>query len=89
MREYVVWREGWTRDNDGEHIDAESPRRACEKWAEKSDYASADFSVIKGNDVTLIVAVPGEPMEQRYIVSGEAVPVYRARLATVGPNVSS
>jgi hypothetical protein len=82
MTEYVVWRPdyGQTKE-DGRHIDALSPRSACEKWAERDDAESADYWIVRGNEVTVKVARPDDGAEEvAYIINGESVPLYRARL---------
>jgi len=82
MREYVVWRPDWGQGKeDGRHIDAHSSRAACERWAAQEDAESADYLIVRGNPVTLVVAIAAEGAEeQTFVVTGEAVPEYRAAL---------
>ena len=87
MTEYVVWCPAWRQSKEeGRRIDADSPRAACEKWAEWEDAESADYLILQGSDVTLMVAeLCGSAKERTYIVTGESVPVYYGRLL-VTPN---
>ena len=67
---------------DGKRVVATYAEAAAVKWAERDDADSADYSIVGGNDATVMVAEDrdGAP-EQRFTVSGESCPVYRARQA--------
>jgi hypothetical protein len=77
---YLVWcpSRGATKE-DGRRIVAYCPGYAVERWAEWDDASSADYTIVSGTPVEVLVAeeVPGA-QEQRFIVSGESVPQYRA-----------
>lgn len=81
MTEYVVWNpsNGQTQE-DGRHIDAHCARSAVEQWAQHDDAESADYTIVAGSPAEVMVSDcdGGEP--ERYSVSGESVPEYRARL---------
>lgn len=64
-------------------IAATCAEAAAVKWAERDDADSADYLIVRGNDATVLVAEDrdGAP-EQRFTVSGESCPVYRARQAS-------
>ena len=80
---YRVWcpDRGATKD-DGRRVVAREPESAATAWAEWDDAHSADYSIVAGNDATVLVAEDrdGAP-EHRFTVSGESCPVYRARHA--------
>jgi hypothetical protein len=62
-----------------------SAEAAARTWAERDDADSADYSIVRGNEATVLVAEDREgAKEECFVVSGESCPVYRARQ---GPNV--
>lgn len=80
---FQVWcPERGQEKGDGMLIRAHSAESAAVKWAERDDAESADYLIVRGNDATVLVAEDrdGAP-EQRFTVSGESCPVYRARQA--------
>ncbi len=81
-RIWSVWCPDYGADSDdAKTVTAGSAQEAAEQWAERSDYDSADYSIVKGMDVTVHVNAPGCGT-RRFIVTGESVPVYTARLIT-------
>jgi len=88
MTKYRVWRPDQDEAfEDGRLIDAWDANRAVCSWAEWKDSSSAEYSIVGGNDETVMVrAVNGPIVEYEFIVSGESVPSYTARLKVKGPN---
>jgi len=80
---YRVWNpdRGATKD-DGLFVRSYDPEGAAKAWAEWDDANTAEYSIVSGNDATVVVAedCDGAP-EHRFTVSGESCPVYRARAA--------
>lgn len=65
---------------DGMKINAMFPDSAAAEWARRYDWNSAEYSIVGGTDKTVnVMGLCGKI--QVYIVSGEAVPSYSARLA--------
>ena len=85
--EYVVWRPDWEQSKeDGRHIKARCPSEACEAWAQREDCESADYHIVGGSDAFLKVAEARDgAKELAYVVSGETVAEYRARLVQSAP----
>lgn len=80
---FIVWHpeNGQTRE-DGRKVPAFSAESAAVKWAERDDADSADYLIVRGNDATVMVAEDRDGSEpERFVVSGESCPVYRARKA--------
>lgn len=77
---FRVWCEeqGDTED-DARDVHALTHEDAAEEWAEQSDLDSAEYSIVKGGDVTVHVRRVGEDSHKTFVVSGEAVPSYSAR----------
>jgi hypothetical protein len=65
---------------DNRMVVAPYAEAAARTWAERDDADSADYSIVRGNDATVVVVEDrdGAP-EHRFTVSGESCPVYRAR----------
>lgn len=78
---YVVWNPEHGDREDGREIESHSAEAAVRAWAERDDAESADYLIVRGNDAT--VQVWDGERERTYIVSGESVPEYRARLVVV------
>lgn len=78
MKEYTVWNpdQGETKE-DGRVIQARDAIKACELWAERDDYESAEYSIVGGEDVILMVEM-GDGSIRSAHVTGEAVPTYYA-----------
>lgn len=77
MNRYLVWEESESRD-DAREIMAHSRWDAAEKWAERDDYESAEFSIVKGNMVVVRVEDAETGEVTRFEIVGEAMPVYYA-----------
>jgi hypothetical protein len=82
MSAFVAWNEdhGSTFD-DGRSVNAYDAESAAKIFAEWDDARSADYLIVGGQDATICVASPDGSNVQRFTVSGEACPVYRARPA--------
>ena len=81
MDEYIIWRpeNGQTKE-DGRKIKALCVEYAVQDWAQREDCEGADYLIVSGQDARVMVCNGHE--EREYIVSGESVPQYRARIAT-------
>lgn len=79
MSFFVVWcpDRGGSYE-EGRTLNACTPADAAQQWALCEDYESASYGIAGGHDVT--VTVSDGDRELTYIVSGESVPSYRARL---------
>lgn len=52
---------------------------AVEKWAERADSDSAEYSIVGGQPATVFVRpAGGDGAWEKWVVEGEAVPEYRA-----------
>ena len=56
-------------------IDAET---AAEKWAEREDSESAEYSIVGGRETPVVNVRGPDGSVTRWIISGEAVPKYYA-----------
>ena len=76
---FLIWREDESED-DARSVIAWDARSAVEDWASYDDCHSADYSIVKGDDATVLVRrdTPGAEV-MRYVVSGETVAQYTAR----------
>ena len=80
---YLVWcpDRGATREY-ARCIVSCNPKSAATDWAEWEDASSADYTIVGGTDIEVVVAEDREgSAEWRFTVSGESVPCYRARKA--------
>lgn len=78
---YRVWCPDRGADKeDGLFIRSYSPEGAATAWAEWDDAQSADYTIVGGTPVDVLVAEDrdGAP-EHRFTVTGEPHPTYRAR----------
>ena len=82
MAKYIVWCPDFGQDpEDGREIDSYSPQGAACEWAQREDTESADYSIVGGQDTTVIVRAVAHGAETyEMIVCGESVPQYRAQL---------
>jgi hypothetical protein len=72
---------------DGRVFHATDAQYAAEMWAEADDCESAEYRIVAGSEVTVhvcreddyVAAFADEYDVQRFIVSGESVPQYRAK----------
>lgn len=81
-RHWYVWcpESGHEGPDDGEEVRAFDAELAAIKWAERDDAHSADYLIVAGRwePTVLVQAVDGGPI-QRFTLTGESVPLYRAR----------
>ena len=79
MAKYTVWcPDHGSTFEDGRKFEASDAEHAAERWAEWEDAYSAEYSIVGGSEK--IVRVRGEDGgEQEFTVTGESVPLYRAR----------
>jgi hypothetical protein len=86
MGRYRVWcPDQGEEQHDGQGITACDPPTAASEWAEWSDRTSADYCIVRGEDMTVMVHDLESGETRAWIVSGESVPHYSARLV-VTPN---
>jgi hypothetical protein len=86
MGHYIVWcPELGQEQHDGVKVTATDPGTAAQDWAEWQDCYSAEYSIVAGADRTVTVLDIANGERRDWIVSGESVPIYRARLV-VTPN---
>jgi hypothetical protein len=84
---YIVWCPslGQTKAH-GKHFVAVDLRHAAEMWAEWRDFHTTDFEIVKGMLAEVMVANDRpDAMAHRFVVSGETLPVYTARLVAKVP----
>ena len=77
---YWLWRPEYSeKEEDGREVKGYSPHDAAQRWAERDDIRSADYTIVGGNPATVMVRdSDGTTIE--LIVSGETISVYAARL---------
>lgn len=84
-KEYVVWRpDQGQEEEDGHKIRCRDDEyTAAELWADWSDWNSADYSIVKGNDATVLVRRIDKPGCKifKFNVTGESVRQYYAAIA--------
>ncbi len=79
MSKFTVWCPERDQDfEDGRSFDAYDAEVAAEKWAEYDDAYSAEYSIVGGREVTVMVRNEAG-QDSSFVVSGEAEPVYFAR----------
>ena len=81
MRKYNVWSETYNQhEEDGREIEADTPQQAAEKWARWRDAWSADYLIVNGDPAEATVKDVEIGRVSVWLVHGEAVPVYTAKL---------
>lgn len=75
---WLVWSAD-SGEDDAREIYATDESDAAEKWAEREDLNSAEYSIVRGNSVTVCVRGTVAGAVTRFDVSGESVPSYSAR----------
>lgn len=83
-----VWQvDDWYSEERGDvnPTRAEDAQEAVEKWADYED-AQGDYTIVSGSPATVMVARVGSADAQRYIVCGESVPEYTARMVVQNGN---
>ncbi len=77
---FLVWRIEDPEDDAGV-FEALDERQAAEKWAEDDDASSAEYRIVGGrSEPDVYVRRLPDGVTQRFTVTGEAVPHYRARV---------
>ena len=81
IKKFLVW-----GDDEGDafgrcerRIAASSHKEAAEKWAQRDDADSADYTIVGGEPETVCVQALGTVAVRRYSVRGETIAVYYAR----------
>ena len=81
LTEFTVWDDEDTEE-DGITIAAYTPHEAAEEWAERYDSNSAEHSIVAGKrEPAVHVRNQKNGLISNYVVSGESVPQYHARIA--------
>ena len=89
MGKYRVWCPEYGQDeSDAKTVEAAGPRYAAQKWAEWRDAWSAEYTIVGGTPATVSVWCEDTLELTTWIVYGEAVPEYTARLS-VSANTSN
>lgn len=79
MRLFQVWcPHHGSGPDEARTFNAVDSADAAQQWALCEDTESADYLIVGGQDATVIVS--DGKTERTFIVSGESVPYYRARL---------
>lgn len=81
---YIVWApDDGGAEEDGKKFHAQSASAAAEQWAEWSDRHSADYNIARGSDAVVHVRAEDGGETFAFTVTGETVPLYSARPATM------
>lgn len=81
MGHYIVWcPDLGQQQKDGVKVTAISADEAAREWAGWHDHYSAEYRIVGGTDETVTVLNLDTGERHDWIVSGESVPHYRARL---------
>lgn len=81
MRTYVVWCPDLGQEpEDGATIPATDPADAAEGWAEWHDRSSAEYRIASGREEVVIVRDVDTSEQREWIVRGESMPYYTARI---------
>lgn len=81
MGRYVVWQpEAGQAEADGVKVSAGNTKAAAEEWADHDDYRSNEFHIVGGQPATVMVRDLDSGKAHEWIVSGESVRHYTARL---------
>lgn len=85
MKTFLVWcPDMGSEREDACEIEAHDHGSAAEKWAEQEDSYSAEYSIVSGRETPIVCVAEGDEPEQRFRVSGEAVPHYYAHAIRAG-----
>ena len=81
MPEYLIWcpYHGQSRE-DAARIHAQSASFAAAQWAKDRDCFTGKFELLGGEEVEVTVYDCHNATEEKYIVGGNTVPRYYARL---------
>ena len=78
---WLVWCDDYGGSvHDARKLRASTPEEAAEKWAEYEDAQSADYLIVGGSDAIVSVTSDSRYEETRFIVTGESVPEYHAKI---------
>lgn len=81
---FDCWRPEYGEDEtDARTIYADHAMAAARVWAERSD-SRGDYEIVRGSEATVHVRAPDGALFV-FVVSGETVPEYHARLVTEKP----
>lgn len=81
MRTYVVWCPDLGQEQEAAAtIPATDPADAAEGWAEWHDRSSAEYRIASGREEIVIVRDVETGEQGEWIVRGEAMPYYTARM---------
>lgn len=81
---YLVWREGEEEREDAKRVKALYASQAAENWAEWADSWSADYTIVRGTDARVFVALDdGGTDAELFSVSGETRAIYHALPAAI------
>lgn len=80
---FKVWP---TANGETDHVEirAYDAQEAAQLWALREDSLSNEYAIVNGNPVEVSVLGDEEKVPHEYIVSGEAVRQYQARLIVAG-----
>jgi hypothetical protein len=83
---YIIWNPSAGKtENDGVKITARSAQIAVEKWADYNDFNSNEYHIINGHPATVMVRDLDSSKALEWIVSGESIRKYTARLCEMKP----
>lgn len=78
MKTYAVWCPDFGSErSDARHFKAIDHEDAACQWAKREDRASAEYSIVGGASMVVMVS-EGDDQAREFTVSGEAAPYYRA-----------
>lgn len=78
---YLVWREEDQEREDAKRVKALYASMAAENWAEWHDSWTADYNIVRGDEVRVFVALDVDGSKpELYEVTGESRPVYNATI---------
>lgn len=79
----------WCNEHGDERGDyrpvrASDAEEAAKRWASMTDYESADYTIVSGEEETVFVAPHDDETTppKKYLVTGESIPQYYAREIT-------
>jgi hypothetical protein len=77
---YVWCPEDGEERGDARKIFATDPDDAAEKWAELDDSESSEYRIVGGRDIHVCVQKDGLDVVHDFVVEGESVPQYNAKM---------
>lgn len=81
MGRYRVWQpDAGQSESDGVSVTARDAKTAVEEWADHDDYKSLEFHIVGGQPANVMVKDIDRGKINEWIVSGESVRVYTAKL---------